>query len=512
MAVLLLALSSACGPESSPSEQTRDALTGTWQPLGNGVTLLDTGNVLGSSVFIGYAGYNISLGESQAWVGALYDERLEHLGVRYLVAVQGPQDPGYNALEIGNSRIVAALGTLVTAQTNFILVAGHSSGSFVADEFLHQLPGADPYGVFGAKTVFFNLDGDQKYVTSSDLTRLRRVYFVNAFDPVTGVASWNHGAMSSLGSAFAAQGGTLQYDASSSGCVAGGCVHISLINTVPHDPASGSGVDYDDFGGRGVNAWWLDAKQAEAGLGQCNTPHVTEGLIEARYEALGGCASALGSPTSPMLPTASGAGRFSTFEFGAIYWSFFTGAHEVRGAIHADWAALQYENGPLGYPTSDELTTFDTVGRYNRFEHGAVYWSFGTGAHAVVEPAYSAWAQRGFENGALGYPTSDTHAAGCGVETRFQHGLLSVCTDGQVSVQLDGSPTLDAGAPPSSEPLTDAGVPEVPAAVPFENADVQEVRLTTPLGGVVGGCSTSGASMLLGLAGLWLRGARRRRA
>src|SRR4051812_31167527 len=106
--LLLLALA-ACGNGTEPVGTVRDALTGAWQGIGNGVTMLDTGNPLGSNVFVGYAGYNINLGQSQAWVSTLYDARLRELGVRYLFAVQGPADPGYNALEIGNSAIAARL-------------------------------------------------------------------------------------------------------------------------------------------------------------------------------------------------------------------------------------------------------------------------------------------------------------------------------------------------------------------------------------------------------------------
>jgi uncharacterized protein (TIGR03382 family) len=516
----------ACGGESElPGSQAvvRSALTGAWQTgasVGYGVAMMDTGNPLGASVFIGYAGFNIGLGQAQAWVGALYDARLRSLGVRYLFAVQGPADSGYNALEIGNSRIAAALSTLVRPETGFVVVAGHSSGSFVADELLQQLEGgADPSNGIGSRLVFFNLDGDQKYVGAGGINRLRRAYYVNAYDGATHQWSWNHGAMSSLGATFASKGGSIEYDASSSGCTASGCVHISLVSTVPHDPSggSGSGIDYADFGGRPVNQWWLDAKQGEAGLGQCATPFLTEGLIEERYAALGGCSSTLGNPSTNMLTTLDGAGRYNNFTYGSIYWSFFTGAHEVRGAILSDWAGLNYENGPLGYPVSDELVTLDGLGRYNRFQHGAVYWSFGTGAHAVVEPVYAAWANANFENGALGYPLSDTRAVAAGAQSEFQHGSLTVFPDGGVALVLSGvapPAASDAGSTPTPEPSgADAGADEArargpgPAAVPESAA--------APLSDVTGGCSATGGNaswVLATLAVAWFSRRRKSRA
>jgi uncharacterized protein with LGFP repeats len=283
-------------------------------------------------------------------------------------------------------------------------------------------------------------------------------------------------------------------------------VHISLINRVPHDPNGGSGIDYADFAGRGVNTFWLDARHDDAGLGQCTTRFITEGLILARYEAMEGCGSALGMPTSNMLATADGAGRYSDFEFGSIYWSFFTGAHDVRGAIRAAWVALQFEQGPLGYPTSDELITRDTLGRYNRFQHGAVYWTFGTGAHVVLEPVLTAWAAANFENGPLGYPISDTHAVAGGVQNEFQNGSLLVHADGTSVMTLNG---VDAGSmnePDASVPApmpvviteTDAGVDGLrPAIVAQPSASEPE--------GVVGGCGASGGVMSVLALAVFLR-------
>lgn len=515
---LFVVLLAACGPEREQPGVSRAALTGTWQGIGAGVTMVDTGNPLGGSAFIAYAGFNIDLGQAQSWASALYDERLRALGVRYVYAVQGPADPGYNALELGNSRIAATLATQLGPNLGFILIAGHSSGSFVADELLQQLDtGADPFNALGSRTVFFNLDGDQKYVGPNGINRLRNAYYVSGFNPATGTTSWNHGAMTSLGSAFAGKGGWLEYDAASSGCNAGGCVHISLVNTVPHDPNGGSGVDYADFGGRPVNAWWLDAKREEAGLGQCATPFLTEGLIQDRYAAMGGCDSALGSPTTNMLATASGAGRYNRFQWGAIYWSFFTGAHDLRGAIYDAFTQANFENGPLGYPTSDELITADTLGRYNRFEHGAVYWSYGTGAHPVVEPVYGAWAAANFENGALGYPISGTHPVPGGVANEFQHGTLTVLADGTSRLVLAGVDAgtevpVDAGSPPidggaaSAEVAVDAGTTSTPTP-PDPQASLSMV---TEPEAVTGGCSATkgnGAAFL----GVLVLAMRRRR-
>ncbi|MFA5710208.1 N-acetylmuramoyl-L-alanine amidase [Mycolicibacterium sp.] len=78
------------------------------------------------------------------------------------------------------------------------------------------------------------------------------------------------------------------------------------------------------------------------------------GAIFAKWESMGGDASALGAPTSPEAFADRGA-RYATFEHGAMYWSTESGAEPVTGAIYAAWASLGYERGLLGLPTSAEI-------------------------------------------------------------------------------------------------------------------------------------------------------------
>jgi uncharacterized protein with LGFP repeats len=58
------------------------------------------------------------------------------------------------------------------------------------------------------------------------------------------------------------------------------------------------------------------------------------------------------------------------FQHGAVYWSPQTGAHPVGGAIYAAWAGLGYEHGPLGLPTSGELSEPEWIGQ--NFQHGTL--------------------------------------------------------------------------------------------------------------------------------------------
>jgi uncharacterized delta-60 repeat protein len=158
---------------------------------------------------------------------------------------------------------------------------------------------------------------------------------------------------------------------------------------------------------------------------QSTGAHVVQGAILARYLGMGGPAGPVGFPTTDELGTPDGVGRFNHFTgngVGAsIYWTPGTGAHEVQGLIRARWAALGWEGGPLGYPVTDESTTPDGVGRFNHFSNGgSVYWTPGTGAHAVYGMIRATWAATGWENGPLGYPTTDELGTPDGVG-RFNH-------------------------------------------------------------------------------------------
>jgi hypothetical protein len=244
-----------------------------WQTgpqVGHGVAFRDTKNPGGENVFIGYAGYRVTLDSAEAWVDALHQAALAARGVRYLWAVQGPNDRTYSSSEIGNSRIAATLLTLVGPRTRFVLVAGHSSGSFVAHELLGRLAdGMDPQGVTAGRVVYFNLDGGGSGLTPSVVGRLRHAYFVAAHDGKTGTDSPRLATMRSLGATYASAGGYWENDAGDSGCHEGAqwCVHDALVTTRPHAPSHASAqLDYSDFAQRDACHAWIDAKADEAGL------------------------------------------------------------------------------------------------------------------------------------------------------------------------------------------------------------------------------------------------------
>ena len=103
--------------------------------------------------------------------------------------------------------------------------------------------------------------------------------------------------------------------------------------------------------------------------------HEVHGAIRGLWAQLGWERSFLGYPLTNETATPDGTGRFNHFQGGSIYWTPATGAHEVHGAIRGLWAQLGWERSFLGYPTTDETTTPDGVGRFNHFQGGSIYWT-----------------------------------------------------------------------------------------------------------------------------------------
>jgi hypothetical protein len=119
-------------------------------------------------------------------------------------------------------------------------------------------------------------------------------------------------------------------------------------------------------------------------------------------------AQALGQSTTPPPPPPPG------------------GGHTTGGAIGAAWAAQGSQNGPLGLPVTDEVTGLKNGGAYQAFQGGQIHWSPATGAHITHGAIDAAWASQGWENGRLGYPTSEEYASGGGSVTQnYQGGLIT---------------------------------------------------------------------------------------
>jgi hypothetical protein len=245
----------------SPSD---DPSKSAWQTIGYGVNFQPLGS--GANVLIAYGGYTAEDSYVKGWADALYRAKGDQLGIGHLYAVRGPNQSGYANGEIANSKLAAHLGDGRAAAATRIIIVAHSSGTFVSAELLNQL-GSETGGVPAntlSKTVVFNLDGGG-VPASAEIKRLSNLYFVYACDAVIGRCSENSSSMKSEGETWASLGGSIEVNASGSGCSAtasGGlwCLHDTLVTTRPHNPKMYDlADDYTDFAnGRKVVTSYLD--------------------------------------------------------------------------------------------------------------------------------------------------------------------------------------------------------------------------------------------------------------
>ena len=191
------------------------------------------------------------------------------------------------------------------------------------------------------------------------------------------------------------------------------------------------------------------------------------GAIAAHWQGLGGAASFLGPCITDEVAVARG--RAQHFRGGSVYWSPGTGAHEVHGDIRAAYDRAGASASPLGLPVTDERRTPGVTGAYNHFEGGSVYWSPGTGAHAVRGSIRAEWARRGWEASALGFPTSDEFATESGARSDFTGGsLVFTARTGAVASAPAQAPFRASVSPVTAARLGStyrAGCPVGPAAL-----------------------------------------------
>ena len=146
----------------------------------------------------------------------------------------------------------------------------------------------------------------------------------------------------------------------------------------------------------------------------------TRGAIQQYWSAHGWENGWLGWPTGDELTVKGGASQ--TFQHGVVFWSNSTGAHAVKGGILGKYANIKYEQGALGFPATDELKL--NGGASQVFQYGQIHWSPSAGARFTRGAIQQYWSAHGWENGWLGWPTGDELTVKGGASQTFQHGTL----------------------------------------------------------------------------------------
>jgi uncharacterized protein with LGFP repeats len=120
------------------------------------------------------------------------------------------------------------------------------------------------------------------------------------------------------------------------------------------------------------------------------------------------------------------AGAFTPFQGGSIYWSPATGGQVVRGAIRDRWGTWGWENGPLGYPTTSEEALFGG-GAFSTFQGGSIYWNPATGAQVVRGAIRDRWVQAGSWDHYVakpGFPTTSEFPVRGGAGQHFERASI----------------------------------------------------------------------------------------
>ncbi|MBQ1445121.1 MAG: hypothetical protein IIZ13_14875 [Renibacterium sp.] len=190
-------------------------------------------------------------------------------------------------------------------------------------------------------------------------------------------------------------------------------LHVAAYNSVGPGtlPASWNQYSFWQYSDKGPtagdsNIWNGDLaalkRFATVPEGQSNTAADQIQRVYAQNSAL------LGSSTSSVMCGLSNGGCYQAFSNGAIIWSPNTGAQVSKfGPIRTTWGGQGYENGALGYPTSAENCGLKDGGCYQAYENGAIVWSVASGAQVSgFGPVRDSWGVQGFETGPLGYPTN----------------------------------------------------------------------------------------------------------
>ncbi|WP_369257522.1 reprolysin-like metallopeptidase [Geodermatophilus amargosae] len=148
--------------------------------------------------------------------------------------------------------------------------------------------------------------------------------------------------------------------------------------------------------------------------------------ITVLWRSLGGSGGPLGAAAAAEVCGLRDGGCLQSFQGGTVYWSPGSGAHAVTGAVAGAFAGQRWEQGPLGYPAGTQLCGLRDGGCLQSFQGGTVYWSPGSGAHAVTGAVAGAFAAQRWEQGLLGYPVTGASAGPAGTVQRFQGGTLTV--------------------------------------------------------------------------------------
>ncbi|WP_309130040.1 N-acetylmuramoyl-L-alanine amidase [Brevibacterium sp.] len=142
-----------------------------------------------------------------------------------------------------------------------------------------------------------------------------------------------------------------------------------------------------------------------------------------------------GAPVATMKALSNPDGWYQHFANGTVYWSSATGAHFNTGGIRTAYAALGYEKGILGFPSSDEIRfKYRSNAVYQTFRNGMITYSSTTKGQPLSHGMLGRWKALGWERSRLGLPTSGEFASAGKTRQNFEGGYMTYKTGEGVKV------------------------------------------------------------------------------
>lgn len=220
----------------------------TWIKIGNGIQYSYVENKKGNNIFIAIGGWQARQEWVNSWSLELYKSKLYELGVKHIFSVKGPDEVCNRNKEINIKTLADYVKNIIyaTYYIDRVIVAAHSSGSFVANELLDILYGEKGIAkdsFYVNKVYYFNLDGgigseDCGMALSDSVVKyLAKVYAVAVYDSVTKMYSSNYEVMKKLSEMYREKSELVLLDVSGSGCTDKWCLHDAAVNRKPYNPS-----------------------------------------------------------------------------------------------------------------------------------------------------------------------------------------------------------------------------------------------------------------------------------
>lgn len=218
-----------------------------WFKIGNGVNYSFTDNKKGNDIFIAIGGWQANQEWVNKWSSELYHEKLYALGIKHIFSVKGPDDVCNKNKEINIKTVADYIKNIIyaTYYIDKVIIAAHSSGSFVANELLELLYGKNGIAkdsFYIDKVHYFNLDGGiggedcGTALSDSVVKYIAKIYAVAVYDSETEMYSSNYETMKKLSGMFGEKSELILLDVSGSGCTDKWCLHDAVVIRKPHNP------------------------------------------------------------------------------------------------------------------------------------------------------------------------------------------------------------------------------------------------------------------------------------